>query len=81
MNSSISVTEEGIVICFKLLQCLKEQFPIFVTDEGMKIFFNDIQSSNANLSIDFIEGGIIKVLIPLHPLKNELVIRSFFNNK
>ena len=56
MQSSIEVTDEGIVISVKDEHSLKEDSPNEVTEEGIAICFNDSHSLKKDSLIKTIEG-------------------------
>ena len=54
--------EDGRVILFKLVQLLKAEKPIYVTELGIEIFVNWEQNPKALSGIEVTESGIVTLV-------------------
>ena len=54
--------EDGRVILFKLVQLLKAEKPINVTELGIEIFVNWEQNAKASSGIEVTESGIVTLV-------------------
>ena len=54
--------EDGRVILFKLVQLLKAEKPIYVTELGIEIFVNSEQFTKAASGIEVTESGIVTLV-------------------